>query len=88
MSFSMSLANAATFVFLIQVCRHVKLLLGARMQSVHTMLRSFLSSAGQRPPSTRCKLNHPEPCVLWPVRSWGLRPYVEEVEEAHSAECP
>uniref|UniRef100_A0A804NNK8 Major facilitator superfamily protein n=1 Tax=Zea mays TaxID=4577 RepID=A0A804NNK8_MAIZE len=59
MSFSMSLANAATFVFLIQ-----------------------------RPPSTRCKLNHPEPCVLWPVRSWGLRPYVEEVEEAHSAECP
>lgn len=83
MSFSLSLANAAIFIFLLQVSIWVLIWVNLHFcANVCTMLRSFLSSTG-RPPSTLCKFNHPVSCVLWPVRSWGLHSYVEEVEKAH-----
>jgi len=87
MSFSLSLANAAIFIFLLQVSIWSPLL------SEHTFLckcshKAEIISFVCRAPTIDASQIHPASCVLWPVRSCGLHSYVEEVEKAHSAECP
>ena len=88
MSFSLSLANAAIFVFLLQVT-----IWGPYQWrfSVPRCPRSGDSHSfppAGHPPSKHCQFNHSGSCILRPVRSWGLHSHAEAVEEAHSPECP
>jgi hypothetical protein len=84
MSFSLALANAPIFIFLLQVAISWQYKLIS--QGVYAVVEStsIFLSAGCLPSEHR-KFNHSSPCSLWPFIGWGLHSYAQALEEAHPA---